>query len=76
MLRFAGPFEEEDYAVDGAGVGWEEVLVGVVDEGVGVGGRWYGGYLSERIVSASREISSSNWTSLTPRFSMREVKTP
>lgn len=51
--------------------------MGVVDEmRWGVGGRWFGGYLSERIVSASREINSSNWTSLTPRFSMREVKTP
>lgn len=33
-------------------------------------------YLSERMVSASREMSSSNWTSFTPRFSMREVNTP
>jgi hypothetical protein len=33
-------------------------------------------YLKERIVSASRETSSSNCTSLTPRFSIREVNTP
>lgn len=28
------------------------------------------------MVSASREMSSSNWTPFTPRFSIREVKTP
>lgn len=33
-------------------------------------------YPSERIVSASMEMSSSNCTSLTPSVSMREVKTP
>lgn len=34
------------------------------------------GYLNDRIVSASNEMSSSNWAPFTPRFSMREVKTP
>lgn len=33
-------------------------------------------YLSERIVSASSEMSSSNCTFFTPRFSIREVNTP
>lgn len=33
-------------------------------------------YPRDRIVSASREMSSSNWTSWTPRVSIREVKTP
>lgn len=32
--------------------------------------------LRERIVSASREMSSSNCTPLMPRFSINEVKTP
>jgi hypothetical protein len=33
-------------------------------------------YLKARMVLESREMSSSNWTSLTPSCSMREVKTP
>lgn len=33
-------------------------------------------YPSERIVSASREMSSSNWVSCTPSVSIREVKRP
>lgn len=33
-------------------------------------------YPSDRIVSASREMSSSNWVSFTPSVSIREVKRP
>jgi hypothetical protein len=33
-------------------------------------------YPRDRIVSASREMSSSNWTFCTPRVSMREVNRP
>lgn len=66
----AGPFEEEDDAVDGALdsfiLVWERV------------GWWRRGrpYLRERIVSASSEMSSSNCASLTPSDSISEVKTP
>lgn len=37
---------------------------------------WLIAYPSERIVSASREMSSSNWVSLTPSVSIREVNKP
>lgn len=33
-------------------------------------------YPSDRIVSASREMSSSNWVFFTPSVSIREVKRP
>lgn len=78
------PFEEEDYAVDGAVVFflfvnylffsnvWKESGSCISVD------RWIGGgaHLNARIVSASSEMSSSNWTPFTPRFSIREVKTP
>lgn len=33
-------------------------------------------YPSDRIVSGSREMSSSNWVFFTPSVSIREVKRP
>lgn len=64
----ADPFEEEDDAVYGAVsvrsvVSWKPKCREMTD-------------LRERIVSASSEMSSSNCTPFTPRFSIKEVKTP
>lgn len=65
----ADPFEEEDDAVYGAILSVRQACQ-LTRKGNG------GANLSERIVSASREISSSNCTPLTPRFSIKDVKTP
>lgn len=53
---------------------------GILRSGLGLVGHCAGGrglvYLNDRIVSASRETSSSNWTFFTPRSSINEVNTP
>lgn len=88
----ADPFEEEYYAVYGAVADAivvvlerPDVLSWVVEamhiyiymeEPKLSHALTVGIYLNERIVSGSNETNSSNWTSLTPRFSISDVKTP
>ena len=80
-MGLCGIAEEEYEAIDGSGIlrvsrrsiGYRWRLHR--ERGMRLGNRT-GTYSNWRNKSASREMSSSNCTSLTPRFSSRYVKTP